>query len=305
MNILIADCGSTKAHWALCHTGGTLQVRTTGFNPAVTSAEDIDRVLREELLPTLPYGVTVDEVWFYGAGCIGGAVDQALAALLARLFPDAEITVASDLLGAARAVLGTSAGIVGILGTGSNTGLYDGFEFPLHNPPLGYILGDEGSGASLGKRLVNRMYRLPDGIPADIVETFFKEYGLSQAQLIERVYRRPGANRFLASFAPFLSRNIHRGEIAALVEDEMRQFVRRNLLPYRAKLLQTDGGKAYEADLAEGIKCGFVGSIAWHFAPQLINALKAGGIPEPSAILLSPIDSLVKFHTENPGLNSM
>ena len=164
---LIADSGSTKTDWLIADAfekiSDSIVIKTQGINPVHMSAETIDDILRRELLPNV--NIPIARVAFFGAGCTAGAAERMAEALRVN-FPNASIEVQTDLLGAARALLGKRAGIACILGTGSNSCLYDGRQIQSNVPPLGYILGDEGSGASLGLIFLNAMYKglLPDRV---------------------------------------------------------------------------------------------------------------------------------------------
>lgn len=177
MSTLIADCGSTKVEWAIIHTdrsdnapNDTSVFRTTGFNAAITPADEIARLLSEELAPAIA-GANITRLHFYGAGCIGGDTDRRLLSLMRAILPDAEIEIQGDLLGAARALFGHNPGIACILGTGSNCGMYDGNAITLNTPPMGYILGDEGSGAVLGRTSSTWSSNIPDCCPMRLSQT--------------------------------------------------------------------------------------------------------------------------------------
>ncbi len=282
--ILIADCGSTKVRWVLLDTCGKillLDFETTGFNAAVTSPEEIRRILRNEVAPKLQ-SADIDTLHFYGAGCIGGDVNWRLMDMLAEYIPAYWIEVASDLVAAARALFGRGRGIACILGTGSNSGLYDGREIVANTPPLGYILGDEGSGAVLGRRLIGDLFK--GLLPAEIVRDFEDEYHLSKADVINMVYRHGPSNRWLASFCPFISAQIGHPEIAALVTEEVRRFLQRNVRRYFT-------GTASPADTP----LGFIGTIAVVFKPQLLDACTCEGLTVKT-INRSPIHGLKNYH---------
>ena len=197
--ILIADSGSTKTDWCI---GSSFTIQTKGINPFHQSEEVIQQILTNELLPQMPEEVLIDAIYFYGAGCTPEK-SPIIQRTLSHCFPQCTIEVNSDLLGAARALCGKSPGIACILGTGSNSCFYDGQQITSNVSPLGYILGDEGSGAVLGKRLVGDC--LKKQLPEHICHSFLDTFGLTPAQIIEKVYRQPQANRFLASLTPFLS----------------------------------------------------------------------------------------------------
>ena len=247
---LIADSGSTKTDWILLLGGERVKrISTQGINPVLLGENEIADILNGELLEHLD-GIRVTAVDFYGAGCRGeycDKIDRALRVVLGV----AQIQVASDMLGAARALCGTDEGIVCILGTGSNSCLYDGQDIVANVSPLGFILGDEGSGAVMGRRLLGDV--LKRQLPDSLIDAFFHEYGVTVDDVIRRVYREPMPNRYLASFAPFLSRHKECGEIKALVEDEFARFFLRNVANYNRKDLPVH----------------FVGSIAHYFQDEL------------------------------------
>lgn len=278
--ILIADAGSTKSAWALLEgeQGRELTFVTPGINAATMSPRAIADLIEAHLLPQIA-GRHIDEIHFYGAGVISG---QHAAVIADALAPVGATTVAagSDMLGAARALLGRDAGIACILGTGSNSCLYDGERIADNVPALGYILGDEGSGASLGRRLIGDLFKrlLPEEIAADWRE----RYGLTMADVIERVYRQPGANAFLASFAPFIAAHIDNRAVGALVDDEFDRFFERNVMAY---------------DCPER-RIGFAGSVACHFRQPLERAAARHGY-YVSSILASPLPSLINYHRKN------
>lgn len=281
MFTLIADCGSTKTEWAILRPDTPADTpsifRTTGFNAAVTPPEVIANILASEVTPRLA-NIRVSRICFYGAGCIGGDVDERLRGLLSQAIPDAEIEIAGDLLGAARALFGNRPGIACILGTGSNCGVYDGREMTLNTPPMGYILGDEGSGAVLGRKLINVIFKHPGLLPDDIIEDFNHTYNLSKGDIIERVYRQPAANRFLASFCPFIKKHITHPVLHNLVATSFEEFLSANL---PADLLQSPT-----------LPIGFVGSIAYHFSDILTAVCTRHGL-HCAPILSAPLPALI------------
>lgn len=278
--ILIADSGATKTDWCLGnHKPDTRVFQTQGINPFHQSAEHINRVLREELLPQLTEDAkAITDVHFYGAGC---TPEKALIVkeMLQALFPDATIDVQSDLLGAARALCGKEKGIACILGTGSNSCEYNGEKIVANVSPLGYILGDEGSGAVLGKRLVGDC--LKHQLPAHICQTFLQEIQLTPAQIIDKVYRQPQANRFLASLTPFLSQHREEPEIHTLLISCFSDFLQRNVMQYNYP----------------SCKVHFTGSIAWYFQEEVKEAAEKLNILT-GKFIKSPIHGLIAYHFE-------
>ncbi len=271
--ILIADSGSTKTDW--CVDNGPV-IHTLGINPFHQSAENIRQILCNELLPQLPEKILLDEIHFYGAGCTpekSVIVKEALK----KLFPQASIHVKSDLLGAAHALCGNAKGIACILGTGSNSCYYDGEQIVQNISPLGYILGDEGSGAVLGKRLVGDC--LKNQLPPNICKAFLETFGLTPSTIIEKVYRQPQANRFLASLTPFLSAHREVPQIHDLLVSCFTDFFQRNVMQY-----------PYQDTPVH-----FVGSIAWHFKEEVKEAAQHLGI-HIGKFIQSPIGELQKYH---------
>ena len=274
---LIADSGATKTDWCLLTPDGTARIYSTcGLNPYFFSEDEIVRELSASLLPKLA-DAPIEAVHFYGAGCIHEPA-EVMRCALNRCFPYAHIAVQTDMLGAARALCGHSYGIACILGTGSNSCLYDGQQIIANVSPLGYILGDEGSGAVLGKLLVSDV--LKRQLPADICSRFFERFGLTQAEIIDRVYRQPNPNRFLASLSPFLAENIHEPILCALVCNSFTAFIRRNVMQY----------EGWNGQLIH-----FCGSVAWHYRPLLQKVADATGI-RVGNILQRPMEGLVRYH---------
>lgn len=280
--ILIADSGSTKTDWCVADGGSVMcSVSTQGINPFHQDEQTISSILRDELL-TAEGNVVKDisQVYFYGSGCREECVPM-MTRVLADAFPEAEqIEAQSDLLGAARAVCGAGEGVACILGTGANSCLYDGCRIVMNTPPLGYILGDEGSGAVLGRLFINALYK--GALPAAVLSDFEHETGLTMADVIRRVYREPLANRFLASFAPFVHRHLSLPAVRAIVVDNFRMFFRRNVVQYG------------RPDLPVGA----IGSIACHFSAELSEAARAEGFTM-GRIKKSPMEGLVEYHFYN------
>lgn len=256
--ILTADSGSTKTTWVLSHKNITKHFTTQGINPFHMTEEKMLRILEEELLTgvdtekDLPFPTPslITEVYFYGAGCTKEK-SPILKALLQKVFPTAtSVEVDSDMLGAAKALFGDKEGIACILGTGANSCLYDGKEIVENVSPMGYILGDEGSGAVLGKTFINMLYK---GEHRDFIPVFEEETGLTAATIIQNVYREPMPNRFLASLAPFIYKHLCEPWIENMVIDCFRLFFQRNIRHYNRP----------------DLPCAFIGSIAYYFDKQL------------------------------------
>lgn len=277
--LLIADAGSTKTAWALTDpaTSATTLCTTSGINPAVMPPEAIRAVIAGELLPQLG-DAPIAGIHFYGAGVVSPECVDIVRHALAPIGA-ATVSIGSDMLGAARALLGRGAGIACILGTGSNTCLYDGSRITDNVPPMGYILGDEGSGASIGRRFVGDLFKRM--LPPDVEEAWRREISLTAADVIERVYRQPGANVFLASLVPFILSQTGHTAVRALIDDEFDRFFLRNVERYDTVTR----------------RLGFVGSVALHLRGPLLAAARRHGY-EVTAIIGAPLENLIKFHAE-------
>lgn len=286
MITLIVDSGSTKTSWCFAFlpdtksADGARTVTTEGLNPAVMSAEEVEEKISKALnycLQSLSISAAdVDNVFFYGAGCIAGrtvVVSESISSILV----DAKIYVADDLLGAARALCGHKAGIACILGTGSNSCLYDGKNIVAHTPALGYVLGDEGSGAVLGRKFLNAV--LKQTLPENIRKRFLQESGLDMAEVINRVYRSPAPNRFLASMSKYIHGYLDEKEVRDIVIDNFEDFIRNNILAYGDKFRTIN----------------VVGSIAYHYKEQLTEAASRNGF-QIGKIIKSPIEGLIEYH---------
>lgn len=275
--ILIADSGSTKTDWCLCTEGRSVQrLSTQGINPFHQDMNTIQGILVNELLPQLG-DADFSELHFYGSGCRAAQIVP-MQQMLQGIFPDVDIDTQGDLLAAARAVCGRSIGIACILGTGANSCLYDGCNVTKNVSPLGYILGDEGSGAVLGRNFVNALYK--GFMPDDLKQKFTIETGLTMNAIIDRVYSKPMANRFLASLSLFIHKHLDIPQLRSLVIENFRQFILRNVVRYE------------RPDLPVGA----IGSVAYYYRAELAEALHQQGMAL-GTVLRSPIDGLVKYHS--------
>lgn len=275
--ILIADSGSTKTDWCMVENGETiLRFKTKGINPFFQTEGEIQKEIETGLLPGLN-GIQPAAIYFYGAGCAFPEKNEMIRWAINRYLP-ASVEVGSDLLAAARALCGNRPGIACILGTGSNSCQYDGKEIVKSISPLGFILGDEGSGAVLGKLLIGDV--LKDQLPAALKEQFLAEYALTPALIMDRVYRQPFPNRFLAGFSPFISAHLDEPAIWELATRSFMAFFTRNVMQY---------------DYLE-LPVHFVGSVAWHYQIMLKDIAFNLGI-RPGTIIQSPMDGLIAYHS--------
>ena len=277
--ILIADSGSTKTDWCVMEQGQLVQqIGTKGTNPFFQSAEEMSQEIATALLPQLEDN-TLEAVYFYGAGCaFPDKIETVHRVLSHHLNVGGSIEVSSDMLAAARALCGHQPGIACTMGTGSNSCFYDGKEIVSNVSPLGFILGDEGSGAVLGKLLIGDL--LKNQLPAALKEKFLSQFELTAADIIHRVYRQPFPNRFLASLSPFLVQNLHEPGIRALVLGSFRSFLERNVMQY---------------DYAHH-PVYFIGSVAFYYQEILREAAKERDI-QIGTILKSPMEGLIHYHT--------
>jgi len=278
---LIADSGSTKTQWCLVENGLIIKdILTNGINPFYQTEKEIITDLENQLLPELENS-TIPEIHFYGAGCSFPEKKALVKNAILQFFPKADIEIESDLLGAARSLFQHEKGIACILGTGSNSCFYDGNEIVQNVSPLGFILGDEGSGAVLGKLLIADC--LKKQLPDWLSEKLLDEYELTPVQILENVYKKPFPNRFLAKFSPFILEHIEEPSIFNLVYDSFDSFLARNVMQYPL----------------EEIKVGFIGSIAHYFRDTLEIVASERGIVI-SEIAKSPMDGLIKYHKRTP-----
>ena len=287
--ILIADSGSTKTHWTLMTASGKSQdYSTDGINPFFLSVEQVENILEYQLLPQLSkqlWAGIVTRIFFYGAGCTpekSKVVSDALMHSGLAMSGNFRVDVQSDMLGAARGLLQHEQGIACILGTGSNSALYNGNGIVRQVPALGFILGDEGSGAVLGRQLVSDI--LKNQLPKELQDIFFAQYQLTQADIIERVYRQPLPNRFLASFSHFCYEHKEHPAIQELLYRHFNTFVTRILLQY----YQNEEEKSQ-------MPVGFVGSIAYYYKDILNQVLNDYHL-HLGQILQDPIEGLKQYH---------
>lgn len=278
MSILIADSGSTKCEWSLVENGKERRVLTQGISPYFLTGPQITELLQQELQPQLE-GAVVKELFYYGTGCKNAANKQLVKKAVSAVFPEAEVFVDSDLMGAARALCGHGKGIACILGTGSNSCYFNGKTIAKNSPGIGYILGDEGSGAYLGKKVVQ--YYLYKTFDEDLLFRFNEKYGTTVDEVLDHVYKKPLANRYLASFSLFLSENRGHYMIENIIEDGLNDFFFQHLYKYRESW---------------SLPIHFVGGIAHGFQDVLKDLCHHYEL-EMGQVLRNPIEGLVKYHT--------
>lgn len=276
---LIADAGSTKVEWAVVSNRSPEKTRftTSGINALMATESEISSILNEvkERIDHL----AIERIFYYGAGCATPLICDKVGHSLREYWPNAEISVSSDLVGAAKSLLGNSEGIACILGTGSNSALFDGEEIVMNISPLGFILGDEGSGTALGKRLIKEIFKGP--MDDEIKEIFFSETGLSLPAILNKVYREHAPNKFIASLVPFIRKYMEHPFIDNMVVEEFRDFFRRNVSLYPD---------------AHSKKVCFTGSLAHYFEKQLREAASMEGF-HIERIAPAPMDGLLSYHS--------
>ena len=288
---LIVDSGSTKTDWCFSENGEIdARIVTKGINPIVQKVEEMGSIMADELSASLnEHGVNardIESVHFYGAGCTPQKSDSIKNLLVAQFANAKTVEVNSDLLAAARSLCLHKGGIACILGTGANSCLYNGNEIISHTPALGYILGDEGSGAVMGKKFVNGI--LKGWLPNYIRDKFMCDWHLSEADIIDKVYRQSSPNRFLASISKFIASCIGDcPQIESMVIDNFKKFITINIVPY---LQYTKSGTTLDMNNINA-----VGSIAFHFRRQLEYAAMDTGF-HVGKIQTSPMDGLVEYH---------
>lgn len=275
---LIADCGSTKAEWCLLGAGEATRYHTSGISPFFLNAEQIQDLLEKDLLPQLPPDIQIDEIHYYGTGCLQKRSREIVESALRAVWPVASFEVNHDLMGAARALCGKEPGVASILGTGSNSCFFDGTTIKKNNPGLGYVLGDEGSGAILGKKLLQ--YYLYNTFDEELKSRFDAQYNTNHEEILENVYRKPMPNRYLAGFAKFLGENRGHFIVENILEDGLNEFFFNHIYKY---------SESWTHPLH------FTGSIAWHFRDILEELCELYEL-QLGRILRSPMDGLVAYH---------
>lgn len=276
-NILIADSGATKTDWCLINNGKIITRFTSkGLSPIYQTEKELSTEINLNVIPGFKEH-SVDEIYFYGTGCIPEKIESMRNAIH-KSFPIESIQVNSDLIAATHSLCGHNHGIACILGTGSNSCEWDGEKIVNQISPLGFILGDEGSGASMGKMLVSDA--LKNQLSPGLKEKFLEQFSLSQSQIIESVYRQPFPSRFLASLSPFLLQNIQDSSILSIVERAFNDFFVRNIMQYN-----------YENN-----NVNFVGSIAFHYEKIIRNIAGKHGI-EIGKIIQSPMEGLINYYS--------
>ena len=275
---LIADSGATNTSWCIAGGGSEEMFFTQGINPYFFTESQIISLLQKELPANLnEHGI--EAVHFYGAGCSDPANCMMVENSIRTVLPSVkEISVETDVLAAAKALCGHNTGVVGILGTGSNSCVFNGKKIVKNNPSPGYILGDEGSGAFLGKKVLQ--YFIYNTFDEDLTHRFKQKYKISYADILQKVYKSSMPNRYLASFAPFLSENRGHFMIENIIEDGISEFFFTHLYKY---------AETWTHPLH------FSGSIAWHFKDTLQDLCNSFEL-QLGKVLKGPMEGLIEYH---------
>ncbi len=279
--ILIADSGSTKTAW--CLISGNQRVKditTKGINPFYQTEEEIEAELKNTLCQEIGGENKINSVYFYGAGCADSQINNKLAKTLQQVLKSDKAEVSSDMLGAARGIFKHQKGIACIMGTGSNSAYYDGNEIVKSIPAGGFIIGDEGSGAVLGKTLIADYIK--NQMPENILAEFKKFYNGTYLDVVNHVYKQPFPNRWLANFTKFMYEKREDDYIHNMIVNSFTLFFNRNIK-------QFDSWKDTEV--------GFVGSIAYYFEKELKEAAQKCEITV-SEIYQNPIEGLIEYHSK-------
>jgi glucosamine kinase len=275
--ILIADSGGSKTDWRLLLRDGTIgQASSPGFNPYYQPIEDLKKNIREILLPVVHE--KVKKIFFYGAGVSSVKNQLVIKSAFLEFFPEAQIEIGWDLLAAARALCGHEPGIACIMGTGSNSCLYDGEKITGNVANLGWILADEGSGSNIGRKFLVDYLR--ERMPENIAEQFKKRFPLTREEFLEKVYQQEKPSAFLASFAKFIFQHLKDPYCYELVYNSFAEFYENNVMKYPGY---------------QDLKVHFTGSIAFYFSDILRQVANDKGITVKN-ILEGPIAGLTLYH---------
>jgi len=279
MAILLADSGATKCEWCLAESKKRKQtVFTQGISPFFLNTTQIETILRTELLPNFKKVPVIDAVYYYGTGCSNPENIKIVKKAIAKIFLRADIEVTDDVTGAARALCKDEKGMACILGTGSSACYYNGKKIVKNSPGLGYVLGDEGSGASLGRKVLQ--YYLYNTFDEELRYKFDAKYATTRAEILENVYKKPLPNRYLASFTLFLAENRGHYMIENIIEDGLNDFFFTHLCKY------TESWK---------LPIHFVGGVSFAFS-DIITDLCHSYEFEQGIILKNPMEGLIQYH---------
>ncbi len=275
--VLIADSGSTKTDWVLINENKRFNYKTIGYNPYFIDADNIYSSLSQTLSSKFDPGL-VKKIFFYGAGCSNQKNVEIVNQALSKCFINAELFIGHDMLAAARALLGRQQGFAAIIGTGSNTCVYDGNEITKNIDSLGYLLGDEGSGSNIGKKIVRDFLR--GYLPVELEQKFINQYNISHSDVFDNLYNKPLPNRFLAGFCKFADQNREHTHVQKIVRESFNDFFRNLVTGYPQY-------KQYS------FNC--VGSVGFIFT-DILREVSESYDMKIGKIIQSPINNLVDYH---------
>jgi len=275
---LIADSGATKTEWCVINGNKKTIFITQGMSPYFITAEQMQNIIKEELHPKLKQ--KIDEVHYYGTGCANADNAKSVKQVFKNIFPEANISIDHDLMAAAKALCGKEKGIACILGSGSNSCYYDGRKIIKNSPGLGFILGDEGSGAYLGKKVIQ--YYLYNTFDEDLMARFDARFVTNKTEILNAVYKKPLPNRYLATFAIFLAENRGHYMIENIIEDGLNDFFFNHVYKYKESWT---------------LPIHFVGSIAYGFKDVLIELCKSYQL-QLGKVIKNPMQGLIDYHKQ-------
>ncbi|MEO9023286.1 MAG: BadF/BadG/BcrA/BcrD ATPase family protein [Ginsengibacter sp.] len=275
---LIADSGSTKTEWCLLKNNKPSLFITQGMSPYFVNTEGAEKILKDEVITHLKKN-KVDEIYFYGTGCKNPGNVKMFQKVFHKMFSKSKINIDNDLSGAAKALCGKEKGIACILGTGSNSCYYNGKRIVKNSPGIGYVLGDEGSGAYLGKKVIQHfLYNIFDD---ELRTKFDAKFVTTDSEILNAVYKKPLPNRYLASYAIFLAENRGHYMVENIIEDGINDFFYTHIIGYRE---------------SAKLPVHFTGGIAYGFKDVVQELCSSYGL-ELGSILKSPMEGLVKYHS--------
>ena len=287
--ILICDCGSTKAEWVLLD-GAKVEKRfvTDGFNPNFSDNNAMNDIVKQSLINVVDYH-DVSDVYFYGSGCASAANQVKVKLIFNKFYPLSKAEVYPDTLAACHALFGDKPGIACILGTGSNACVYNGSEITESVASLGFMIGDEGSGCHIGKRIVHDYFL--GLMPNDLRTEFDAKYHLDREAFLKKVYQGEQPSRYLAEFAKFAGENIDNQYVVKAVGECFEQFIQSSFRP-----------TAGSGEISDSVA--FVGSVAFGFKDILVKCLANHNI-KCEKILKNPMDGLIEFYKDQNAMESL
>lgn len=277
---LIADSGATKAEWCLLKGKKKKTLFTQGISPYLMTTDEIAKILLKELKPKLKKE-SITEIYFYGTGCSNPENVKHVRTALKQVFPTTKkIQIDHDLMGAAKALCGNEKGVACILGTGSNSCYFNGKKIIKNSPGLGYVLGDEGSGAFLGRKVIQHfLYHTFD---EELMARFQAKYNTDRLEILDHIYRKPLPNRYMASFALFLTENRGHYMVENIIEDSLNEFFYNHIYKYRESWL---------------FPIHFTGGVAYAFRDVLKSLCQSYEL-QLGRILKNPMQGLIEYHSK-------